>query len=120
MRTHVHSPGYAPDIDRSHRVGAVKEGNPKPRAVIVKFSSYKTRQKLFDARKKNKNIFISEDLTRGRSTLFYSARQEKRAGRFEHVWTRDGRIHIRVQDKGTVHTVTTTAHLKKLVDQNPL
>ena len=108
------------DIDRSHRVGAVKEGNPKPRAVIVKFSSYKTRQKLFDARRKNKNIFISEDLTRGRSTLFYSARQEKRAGRFEHVWTRDGRIHIRVKDKGTVHTVATTAQLNKLVDQNPL
>ncbi|KAJ4444279.1 hypothetical protein ANN_06071 [Periplaneta americana] len=40
------------DIDRSHRVG--KKGE-RPRAVIVKFVSYKKRREMFQNKRKLKN-----------------------------------------------------------------
>ena len=45
---------FEPDeIDRSHRVGPPRDPaeNPKPREIIVRFVSYKSRQKLLRAKK---------------------------------------------------------------------
>ena len=64
-------------------------------------------------------VFVSEDLTQARSKVFYNARLERRAGRFLHVWTRDGRINIRLHDK-TVRVITLMAELDDLVDETPI
>ena len=53
------------DIDRSHRVG--KPG--KPKAIIVKFATFRARQKLYKSRVQLKTsgyegVFVNEDLTR--------------------------------------------------------
>ena len=83
------------DISRSHRVG--RPGS-KPRPILVKFVSYRMREKLYSNRKKMaKNTYISEDLTRYRQGLFYKARHEQKKGVFSHAWTKDGRVLARLQ-----------------------
>ena len=55
-------------LDRSHRIGKPKEGNEKPRAIIVKFTRYHDRNRVFSEKKKlkGKKIAITESLTRER------------------------------------------------------
>ncbi len=107
------------EIGRSHRVGPPNKNRTKPRAVIVKFTTYNTRRRLYEARMKSADVFISEDLTQQRSRLYYNARLERRAGRFQHVWSRDGRIHVRLYDN-SVKVITTLAQLDDVVDQTPM
>ena len=57
----------ANDIDRSHRVGKPNQGKARP--IICKFTSYSTRDRLYQARKKLVGCFVSEDLTQTRSKL---------------------------------------------------
>ena len=110
------------DISRSHRVGRPpipKQNNQKkPRPIIVKFTSYNTRQKVYESRKKVDGTYVSEDLTKLRSNLLYQARQERKNARFLHCWTNDGRIKIRLPSK-VVHTVTTQDDLDQLIADVP-
>ena len=107
----------ANDIDRSHRVGKPNQGKARP--IICKFTSYSTRDGLYQARKKLVGCFVSEDLTQTRSKLLYLARQERNAGRFKHTWSRDGRIQIRLMNN-TVHTVVCHTDLEQLIKSTPL
>ena len=43
--------------------------------IIVKFSSYRTRRKLYEARTKTRDVYINEDLTKSRSKLLLKARR---------------------------------------------
>ena len=114
----------AGEICRSHRVGrhpSAKTRNAsqvKPRPIIVKFNTYNSRQKIFNARKNVEGVFVGEDLTQLRSTLFYKARQERAASRFLHCWSSDGNIKIRLHNK-TVQTVTNQAQLEQLIQDTP-
>lgn len=82
-------------IDRSHRIG--KEGKG-PRAVIVKFCSYRDRQLVFLRKKqlKGTSFVITEDLTVQRLLLKRKA-IEKFGSR--NVWTTDGRVTIKIGEK---------------------
>jgi len=83
------------DIDRSHRVGKPStpgtNGAVKPRAIIVKFTSYRTRRAVFSVKKRlrGSKVSISEDLTRHRYNLLRQATEEHGRG---NVWSSDGRI----------------------------
>lgn len=104
-------------ISRSHRVGRPAPGKVRP--IIVKFSTYNIRRTVYDARKNLAGVFVSEDLTRIRSSIYFKARQERAAGRFKHCWSSDGRINVRLLDD-TKHVITTQAQLDRLIDDNPL
>lgn len=104
-------------IGRSHRVGKPRHGKIRP--IIVKFTGYNIRRKLYQARKNAEGYYASEDLTRVRSNILYKARLERKFGRFKHCWTSDGRINIRLQDD-TTHVITTLAQLDRLIDENPV
>ena len=85
------SPG---DIDRSHRITPRNRnfnGITKDKSVIVKFSTYNMRQKVYEARSKLKgtSIFINEDLTGERQQLLYAARKSRAIA---WTWTQDGKI----------------------------
>ena len=84
------------DIQRSHRVGRKGADN---RAIIVRFCSYRTRAKVWRAKTKLKNsdIFVSEDLTRYRNKLAYSARKLKREKRLVDTYTTDGKILVKAR-----------------------
>ena len=70
------------DIDRNHRVG--RPGSKPQRDIIVKFVTYRVRERLFINRKKLrdselKGIYLNEDLTRKRSKLMFEARKQVKA-----------------------------------------
>ena len=89
------------EIRRTHRVGPhYKNGSPRP--VIVKFLSYKSREKVLRAAsklpmagEKSRGVFINEDLTKDRSKVFSIARQLKKSSDIQDCWTHDGVIFIR-------------------------
>ena len=77
------------DLDRSHRIG--RKTNTKSRPIIVKFTSYNTRNKVFRAKRKLKGlgITITESLTKHRMQLLNEAKQITGV---KTTWTMDGRI----------------------------
>jgi len=98
------------DIDRSHRVGRAPrpgpDGTVKPRAIIVKFTSYRTRRAVFSAKRKLRGdeVSISEDLTPHRYRLLRQATEIHGRG---NVWTADGRITwVADRQKGTLGRAT--------------
>lgn len=105
------------DIERSHRLGArldKRTGQPRQRAIIVRFRSERKRDEVFKARKWLKahndsspdhKIFINEDLTARRSTLLYTCRQMKRDKSINDCWSYQGKIFVKdKKDKITVVT----------------
>ena len=95
------------EIDRSHRVGRKHNdrdgGNHKPRDIIVKFVSYRSRQSFYKKRGAAKDNgyrgkYVNEDLTRKRSSVLFKCRELKRDGRIQDAWSSDGKIVIK--DRG--------------------
>ena len=82
---------FSNDIDRSHRIGKQKDDPNKVRPVIVKFTRYNDRIKIFRNKKrlKGKKMSITESLTGLRISKLKEAR-DKFA--FRNVWSTDGRI----------------------------
>lgn len=82
-------------ISRSHRVGRQRELEPgelaHQRPIIVRFNNYRTRQSVFNLKKKLKgtSITIREDLTHRRLELYRKVATKYGA---KNVWTLDGRV----------------------------
>ncbi|WAR13666.1 hypothetical protein MAR_027846 [Mya arenaria] len=105
------------EIDRSHRVGRPRRNDPaKPRDIIVKFTSFRARQKLYSVRSQAKHcqnlkkVFVNEDLCKARSDVFYLAQSLVRNGNINSAWTSDGVILIRDNDMH-LHRVTKAREL---------
>ena len=100
------------DIARSHRSGDPSAGNARP--VLVKFSTYRIRDRVIRARKKLKTynkdnphpVYINEDLTKLRADLAYRARQFKKEKLISDTWTWDGIIRIK-DNTNHVHVINT-------------
>lgn len=96
------------EVDRLHRVG--KPDSQKPRGIIVKFATYRSRARVFNAKAAlsgklfgpaQKKVFINDDLTRQRSKLLYEARQLKKKRLIQDAWTREGTVLIMDKFKKT-------------------
>ena len=88
---------YTSKTDRTHRTGRQKKKNKDaPRPVVVKFSNYNTRQKVFQARRKLKGtqITIVENLTSKRVAILSKVRNKFG---ISNVWSLDGRIFVVVE-----------------------
>ena len=74
-----------------HRIGAFKEDKSKCRPIIIKFSRYNRRGKVFRNKKKlkGKGYSITESLTAMRMKKLTEARN---SFGFTNVWIRDGKI----------------------------
>lgn len=87
------------DLDRSHRVGKAKQG--QPRQIIVKFISHNTKVMVLKKKKilkeKGSPIKITEDLTEGRLRAIKEI-NEKAKGDFKKLWTIDGTIFVRLHN----------------------
>ena len=88
------------EIDRCHRLGPNTNQN-KTRSIVVKFTGYAPRMKVFLCRKKLKNsgIYINDHLTAVRSKVMYVARQLKKNRLINNAWSHDGRIIIKDNDE---------------------
>ena len=103
------------DIDRSHRVG--KPG--KPKAIIVKFATFRARQKLYRSRVQLKTsgyegVFVNEDLTHFRTNLLYKARQQCKLGKLDSCWSDNGNILVKGSDM-KIHRISSEDDLLDLV-----
>jgi hypothetical protein len=80
------------DIDRAHPVG--REG----KQLIVKFMSYTARSKFLKNRKKlrdkRKKVYVNEDLTFRRYSMFKRLLDLRKKNVIESTWTRDGRLFV--------------------------
>lgn len=83
------------DIDRCHRVGYKTDSKARP--IIVKFTSYRKRQQVFNNKKflKGSGITIREDLTAVRLSILKAAITKYG---LRSVWTSDGATLIRLPD----------------------
>ena len=81
LATKMQVPLKVEDISRSHRVG--RPGTGKPRAIICRFLSWRIKRQFIKSRPamKDSKVFVSDDLTRARSHLFYLARKKKVQGK---------------------------------------
>ncbi|XP_041464626.1 uncharacterized protein LOC121415493 [Lytechinus variegatus] len=96
------------DIDRSHRIaapnrdqatestsGTARAPNRKsrPRAIIVKLTTYRKRAEILKMRRKLKGsgIGIDEALTKTNQDLLYAAKQHQKV---KEAWTSDGRVIV--------------------------
>ena len=103
------------DIDRSHRVGSPRHQRDRPRDVIVKFATYRSRQKFFKRRTALKDtgyrgVFVNEDLTRQRSSLLYEARKLFKSSLVKGAWSSDGTILVRDQSD-RIHRINSLSDL---------
>ena len=101
------------DIDRSHRVGPIKDG--RKRDIIVKFTSYRARRKLYTARTKTREcgymgVFINEDLIKSRNKILLKARKMVKAGNLKSAWSSDGTILVRDKED-TKHRIVRESDL---------
>lgn len=106
------SPG---DIDRSHRIG--KPGAKQHRDIIVKFATYRARERLFANRSKLKEselngVYLNEDLTKKRSKLLYEARTLVKADTpsLLGAWSSNGTILVKDLREG-IHRVSNETEL---------
>ena len=101
-----------PEIERSHRLGNPRKARSKPRDIIVKFSSYRNREKqrtLLKVRG-HTGVFVNEDLTKFRSGPLYDARRLAKVNLVKGAWSSDGNVLVKDNDD-KVHLVSVIGDL---------
>ena len=93
--------------------------------MLVKFTSYRARQKLFVKRSKlkgakgvNANVYINEDLCKARADLAYKARTARKQRLIADTWIFDGKVFVK-DSAGNVRTVFDDSFLKGASGSNP-
>ena len=108
------------DIDRLHRIGPRNpDQSQRPRQVILKLTSYRTRERIYKSRAKLRHsacqVYVNEDLTKPRASLLWAARQEKKKGKIQDVWSYDGKVSIKLLN-GRITAINDREHLGTLVN----
>lgn len=96
------------DIDNMHRLRHKKSRqgsttNQRPRDIIIKFTTYRARQKMLTRRSQLKHskvydrVFINEELTKLRGEVFYQARLLVKSKKIKSTWTANGVILVKDQ-----------------------
>uniref|UniRef100_A0A1Y1K9R3 Uncharacterized protein n=1 Tax=Photinus pyralis TaxID=7054 RepID=A0A1Y1K9R3_PHOPY len=117
FKNHMHLSISPSDIDRSHRTGRMdsiqtrSNSKVKCRPIIVKFTSYNAREKVFKNKKllKSSGVIIRENLTQLRANVLKSAINKFN---YKNVWTYDGKIFIKLKNK--LYVVTSSEELDKI------
>ena len=118
------------EIDRSHRVGAVKPG--KPRTLLVRFVSYAKREAFYNARRQLRQprmfegstvtaavaskTFVADNLTRENQHILYRARQLRKEGKLSAAWSDVGKLKARLKQTSPTTVIRTMEDLQRLVD----
>ena len=112
------------DIDICHRM---KKGNTQPRPIIVRFTNYYSRDKMYKNRRKLRRVnvsqylrgadkvYINENLTARRSGLFKKLRDKKRLHDDWKVWTLDGKMFVKTDPaSSSAKLIKTEEDIEKL------
>ena len=98
----------ANDIDIAHRLGPKREDRERPRPIIVRFNNRRSRNAIYDERRKLKNvttrdfgfqgrgkIFINENLIASTKELLGEVNKARKSAGFKFLWTHNGRIYVK-------------------------
>lgn len=114
---HLDPPLELSEVDRIHRAGKpTSSQSRKPRAILVKMATYRSRKRVMDLRprtKEQQGLYLNEDLTRKRESILYSARCLKRERKIQGAWSADGNILIR-DEHGKIRKINTQEELDTL------
>ncbi|XP_060570971.1 uncharacterized protein LOC132729266 [Ruditapes philippinarum] len=104
------------EIAVSHRLGKPRSSG-KPRDIIVKFASRRSRNKILKKRallktKGHPKTFVNEDLTKTRSELLYEARQLVKNKVILGAWTTDGTIIVKSNTE-SIHRIVSKRDLSQ-------
>ena len=109
------------DIGRSHPIGEVKDGKI---SIIVRFLSYRQRQKVFSSKRKLKGdedkMFIAENLTKHRYDLLKRLNVLRKNGTIFSFWTHDGSVLVKKTEQSRTVTVKNKEDVHKLADNSPV
>ena len=92
------------DIIKCFRLGRRSNRSSKPRPILVSFASTSTKTEVLLARRRIRNfvsegfprpVFINEDLTLRRQTLFTRCRKLKKEKLINDCWSLNGKIFIK-------------------------
>lgn len=121
LNQYLESPILPTDIDRCHRIfrpSAAVNPRSAPKDIIVKFVSYKTKASLLSKVPMEKlradnltkpldgRIYVSDDLTRTRSKIFFKTRKLKKMKQIKDTYSRDGRIIIKTKTDRVLHVTS--------------
>ena len=99
------------DVEVAHRVGKFK--SDRKRAIIVRFASRKTKEKVMTEKKKLKGsgIFVNEDLTKRNADWFFKV---KRTEGVINAWTKNGETFVRNTKSNEIVKITKDYDLENL------
>lgn len=113
------------EIEASHRIQTRNKNKEKP--VIVHLASRKKRNEIIAGQKKTKvtqdkilangsssRIFVNESLTKYYKELLFEAKKKAQEINFKYVWTAEGKILMRAEEKGRVFRIKNHLDLKNL------
>jgi hypothetical protein len=119
-------------VRRALREGAQADPNRSPPIVIITFNTRQTKVKFLKSNKtaqgnyldikqseicskgESKPIYISENLTKHQSAIFYKARQFKATHNWTHCWTKHGVVYLKKNDETETQRIDDSEDLKKL------
>lgn len=115
-------------IDNCHRLGRFRPGSPSTRGIIVKFVRNLDKENVLRCRKVKRNltssdlgfttpscsIFINENLTARQKILLSSARKLKRTCNIAYVWSKNGKIYLKENDRSAVIPVTSESVISEV------
>ena len=123
-------------ISTSHRLKQNEEDTRQHPSIIVRFTNRDKRNEIFRKRKMlqtnqftresinstfgNANLKITENLTRYRKTLFYTAKLANQHLHYKFLWTSQGQIRLRQYPNSRIITVTSFSDLNKIGYSGPV
>ncbi len=110
------------DIVESYRLGKINN-RKKTRDLIVKFKKKSTRDQFYNNRKKltpndeQQNVYINDQLTEHRASIFYEARNMVKAKKLHSAWTQRGNILIRNEDSDKPKQISSFKQLAEILGE---
>ena len=116
MRTS--SPSQFPELSHASQKGSSETLTPEPVTVLVSFHNIWLRKQVYYSKKalRNTKIFVSEDLSKEDSHLFYLCRQLRKQGKIKAAWTKEMTVFIKTLTDD-VKTVKSESDLDEFNDQ---
>lgn len=118
-------------ISFSHRKFKSSDAKAKPPPIIVKFTSRKIRNNIYEARSKLRpaenspqahtdtpKVFIVENLTEKNRNLLFEARDLKKELGYAYLWTNNGKVLIRKNQNSAALQINSMEDLNKMNEKS--
>ena len=105
------------DLDIVHRTGRYRDDG-KPRPILVKCMSHKSKAKVMKNKKKAKNVRVHEDLAFGVKVVLDELIERKHELGLDSVWTIDGIIRFKFLRNERVYSISSYDDYVKLTSKH--